>query len=102
MPTRWIAVAMTKNLLKAHNIKQGFPHSSVGKESACNARDLGLIPGLERSSEEDNGHRLQYSCLEKPMDRGSWKATVHRVSRIRHDFAAKERKRKRTGLPRWR
>ena len=46
-----------------------FPHSSAGKEYACNAGDPGLIPGLERSSGEGNGYPLQYSCLENPMDR---------------------------------
>ena len=47
-----------------------FPHSSVGKESACNTGDLGLIPGLGRSPGERNGNPLQCSCLEIPMDRG--------------------------------
>ena len=67
----------------------GFPHSSVGKESACNAGDLGSIPGLRRSSGEGNGNPLQYSCLENPMDRGAWQATVHGVTRVRHDLATK-------------
>ena len=48
------------------------PYSSDGKESACNAGDLGLIPGLGRPSGEGNGNPLQYSCLESPMDRGGW------------------------------
>ena len=48
-----------------------FPHSSVDKESACNAVDLGSIPGLGRSPEEGNGNPLQYSCLGNPMDRGA-------------------------------
>jgi len=48
----------------------GFPGGSDSKESACNAKDLGLIPGLERSPEEGKGYPLQYSCLENPMDRG--------------------------------
>ena len=43
----------------------GFPGGSDGKESACNAGDLGLIPGLERSPGEGNGKPLQYFCLEK-------------------------------------
>ena len=43
--------------------------SSDGKESACNAGDPGLIPGLERSPGEGNGNLLQHSCLENPMDR---------------------------------
>ena len=47
----------------------GFPGSSVGKESACNVGDLGLIPGSERSPGEGHANPLQYSCLENPMDR---------------------------------
>ena len=46
-----------------------FPGGSEGKASACNVRNLGLIPGLGRSSREGNGNPLQYSCLENPMDR---------------------------------
>ena len=65
--------------------------SSVSKESACNAGDLDLIPGSGRSPGERNGNPLQYSCLENPMDRGPWKATVHGVARVRHDLATKER-----------
>ena len=56
-----------------------FPGCSVGKESACNARDSGSIPGSGRSPGEGNGNPLQYSCLETPMDRGTKHATVHRV-----------------------
>ena len=59
----------------------GFPYSSVGKESACNAGDPGLIPGLERSPGEGNGNPLQYSCLENPMDKRTWWATVHKVAK---------------------
>ena len=51
----------------------------VSKESACDAGDLGWIPGSERSLGEENGNPLQYSCLEDPMDRGVWQATVHGV-----------------------
>ena len=47
---------------------EGFPGSSAGKESACNAEDLGLIPGLGRSLEEEKGYPLQYSGLENSMD----------------------------------
>ena len=57
----------------------GFPSGSDSKESACNAGDLGLIPGSGRSSGERNGLPLQYSCLENSMDRGAWRATVHGV-----------------------
>ena len=47
------------------------------QKSACSAEDPGLIPGLGRSSEEDNGNPLQCSCLENAVDRGAWWATVH-------------------------
>ena len=65
----------------------GFPHSSVGEESACNAGDPGSIPGLGRSPGEGNGNPLQHSCLENPMDRGVWQAIVHGVIRVVHDLA---------------
>ena len=52
-----------------------------GKESAGNAGDLGLIPGLGRSPGEGNGNLLQYSCLENSMNRGAWWATVHGVKK---------------------
>ena len=51
--------------------------------SACNARDLGSIPGSGRSPGEGNGSPLQYSCLENPMDRGAWWAAVHGVVKSR-------------------
>ena len=54
---------------------------SNSKESACNAGDQGSIPGLGRSPGEGNGNSLQYSCLENPMDKGAWQATVHRVTK---------------------
>ena len=57
-----------------------LPCSSDGKESACNAKDLGLIPRAGRSFREGNGNPLQYSCLKNPMDRGAWRATVHGVA----------------------
>ena len=54
--------------LPQSKIKSGFPDSSAGKESACNAGHLGLIPGLGRSPEEEKGYPLQYSGLENSMD----------------------------------
>ena len=51
------------------------------KKSPCHVGDWGLIPGLERSR-EDNGNPLQYSCLENHMDRGAWWATVHGVAEL--------------------
>ena len=57
----------------------GFPAGSDDKESACNAGDTGLIPGSGRSPGEEHGNPFQY-CLENPMDRGAWWATVHEVA----------------------
>ena len=54
--------------------KKGFPGGSEGKDPACNAGDLGLIPGLDR-------YPFQYSCLENSMDRGGWWVTVHGVAK---------------------
>jgi len=55
----------------------------VVKNLSPSAGDVGLIPGLGRSPREGNGNALQYSCLENPMDRGAWWATVHRVAKSR-------------------
>ena len=60
----------------------GFPWWLGGKEFACNAGDLSLIPGLGRSPGEANGNTLHYSCLGHPTDRGAWQATVHRVTEL--------------------
>ena len=55
----------------------GFPGGLDDREFACNAGDLGSFPGSGGSLGEGNGNPLQYSCLENPMDRGVWWATVH-------------------------
>ena len=55
----------------------GFPGGSDGKESACNAGDLGSIPGLGRSPGERKAYPLQYSFLENSIDGGAWQGTVH-------------------------
>ena len=60
-----------------------FPGGSHVKESVCNVGDPGSIPGLGRSPGDGNGNPLQYSCLENPMDRGAWQATVHAVAKCR-------------------
>ena len=60
-----------------------FPGGSDSKASACNAGNLGLIPGSGRSLEGRNGTPLQYSCLENPMDGGAWDATVDGVTKSR-------------------
>ena len=61
-----------------HSSILGFPCGSTGKESACSAGDLGLIPGLGRSSREGNDYPLQYSCLENSV---AYWATVHGVAK---------------------
>ena len=63
----------------------GFPHSSVGKEIAFNAGDLGSIPGSGRSPGEGNGNPPHYSCLENSKDRGAWQATDLGVARVGHN-----------------
>ena len=64
LPGKFVFGTFVKHLVSS----LGFPHSSVGKESACNAGDLGLIPELGRSPEEGKGYPLQYSGLENSMD----------------------------------
>ena len=62
----------------------GIPGASVVKNlpaSAGDTEDVGLIPGSGRSSEGGYGNLLQYSCLENSMDRGTWQATVHKVTK---------------------
>ena len=61
----------------------GFPGGSVGKESPCNAGDVGLIPGSGRSPGGGHGNPLQYSYLENPRDRGAQRATVHGITKSR-------------------
>ena len=66
----------------------GFPGVSDNKGSACNAGDLGLIPGLGRSSGGGHGSLLWYSCQKNPMDRGAWRATVHGVAKSRSQLSS--------------
>ena len=80
---------MNKGMYTGHLIASLIVQSV--KESACNTGDLGSIPGLVRSPGEGKGNPLQYSCLENPMDRGAWQATVHGVPSVRHDLVTKER-----------
>ena len=67
--------------------KHSFPGGSDSKELACNAGDLGSIPGSGRSPGGGNGNPLQSSCLGNPMDRGAWWATVHGAQRVGQDGA---------------
>ena len=65
------------------SVYSGKPCGSDGKESTCSAGDLDLIPGSGRSPGGRNGNPLPYSCMENPMDRGAWQATVHGVAKNR-------------------
>ena len=70
-------------LLAVGTVVMGFLGGSVGKNlpaSTGDAGDVGSVPGLERSPGEGNGSPFQYSCLENPMDRGAWWATVRVVA----------------------
>ena len=62
-----------------------FPGGLDGKAFAYNARVLGSIPGLGKSPREGNGNPPQCSCLENPMDGGTWWATVHGAQRVEHN-----------------
>ena len=75
----WLTIA-SPLLLKIYFQISGFPSGSDDKESACSAEDLGSIPGLGRSPGGGHGNPLQYSCLEKSMDKRAWLAAVHGVS----------------------
>ena len=71
-----------------YQFQLGFPRGSVRKNLPAivgDTGDVGLIPGLERSSRGGNGNPLQYPCLENPMDRGAWYATSTQSQRVRHD-----------------
>ena len=67
------------------NDTPGFPGGSEGEESACRAGDLGLIPESGGSPGGGHGSPLQCPGLESPVDRGAWRATVHRVAESRTD-----------------
>ena len=71
------------------NVEEVFPGGSGRKESACNAGGKGSVPGSRRSPGEGNGNPLQYSCLENPMDRGAWWATVYAVAEIQTQLNGK-------------
>ena len=97
-------MSQNENLYKIIHILNiiylGFPGVSDGKESACNAGNLGSILGLGRFPGEGNSYPLQYSCLENSMKRGAWQATVHGIvksdtteqlpQRVRHDLTTEQ------------
>ena len=71
-------------------LRGGLPWWLSGKESVCNAGDLGLIPGLGRAPGEGNGNPFQYSCLGNPMDRGAWRAAVRGVTKSQAQLSTKQ------------
>ena len=73
----------------SNTVTQGFLGGSLGKESACNAGDPGSIPESGRYPGEGKGNRLQYFCPGNLMDRGTWQATVHGVTRVGRDLVTK-------------
>ena len=76
------ATLICTNVLKACVLKDGgFPSGSGVKNPPASAGGMGSIPGSGRSPGEGNGNPLQYSCLESPMDRGAWRATVHGLTK---------------------
>ena len=79
----WLKKPTAGSLLSYWSILvTGFSGGSAGEESTCNAGDTGWIPGSGRSPGGENGNPLQYSCLENPMDRGTWRAAVHEVAEL--------------------
>ena len=73
---------------------KGFPGGSVVKKNLpANAGDVCSIPGLGRSSGEEYGNPLQYSCLENPIDRGAWRATVLGVAKSRTQLSIQAHRR---------
>ena len=78
-------------VLETSNLNDTYPKWLSGKESPADAGDAGWIPGLERSPGGGNGNPLQYSCLEKSHEqRETYRATVHGVTRVRHDLATEQ------------
>ena len=83
LTNRWIIKVLLIVCWKSQHLhySMGFPGGSDDKEPACNAGDLGSIPGLGRSPGEGNGYPLQYYCLGNSVDRGAWWALVHGVTK---------------------
>ena len=74
---------------RASPVTQSVKNLPAMQETACCAGNVGSIPGSGRSPGEGNSNPLQYSCLENPIDRRTWWATLHGVARVRHDLATK-------------
>ena len=86
LPVLFCAFTDTRHFIHSESFHPSYQHGTVIKNLPANAGDtgeVGLIPGSGRSPEEGNGNPLQYSCLENPMDRRAWQATVPRVTKSR-------------------
>ena len=88
---RVVAESILQERRKGNLCKMSFPGGSDGKESACNAADLGSISGLGRSPGGGDGYPLQCCCLENPMDRGAWWATGHGVAKSQTQLSDKHK-----------
>ena len=74
-------IAGSVTVLRESGKENQLPRWHSGKDSSCSAGDVSSIPGLGRSPGEGNGNTLQYSCLENPVDKEAWWATVHEVTK---------------------
>ena len=83
-PESWIEFPPLKKKKKKKK-RMRLPRQPSGKEPACQAGEVGSIPGSGRHPGVGIGNPLQYSCLGNPMDRGAWWTTVHRVAKSGHD-----------------
>ena len=84
LPLKWLSYSFNITC----SLNMWFSGNSDCKASSWNTGDLGLIPESRRSAGEGNGYPLHYSCLDNSLDRGAWWATVHGVTRVRHDWVA--------------
>ena len=90
----WVAISFSMGSSQARNQTRvsciaGRFFTSWATRQACNAGDPGLIPGSGKAPGEGNDNPLQCSCLQNPMDRGAWQATVHRILRVTLGLATK-------------
>ena len=81
-PMHSVTISGNEAFKEVTKVKLGFPGGSDSKESACRAGDPSVICGMGRSPGKGSGYPLQYSCLENPMDRGAWWATVLGVTEL--------------------
>ena len=92
----WVGKILWRRAWQPTPVFLGFLCGSAGKESACNAGDLGSIPGLGGSPGEGNGYPLQYPCLENPMDRAGLQSLG--PQRVGYDLATEQHPAKRESL----